>query len=176
MIGIPKLVGYGLAASFFAFILIMSPFTIQIQLAYAGGKSPYQSGYDHGCDDTDISDPDDRYINQPEKGPSFHTDEFMDGYHAGYNSCSGGSSNDRESDRDEGTGDGEEGSPAEGRKTLEDLCVQYGSYVGKSPEECRQMVDGNDIKGPGAVFVICNIIKVAGISVSGGLSAILPCP
>jgi hypothetical protein len=61
-----------------------------IHEAEAGGKSPYNSGYDHGCDDADISDPSDRYINQPEKGPSFHTDEFMDGYHAGYNSCSGG--------------------------------------------------------------------------------------
>ena len=29
----------------------------------------YDSGYNHGCDDAGISDPDDRYINQPEKGP-----------------------------------------------------------------------------------------------------------
>jgi hypothetical protein len=35
------------------------------QTASAGGKSPYESGYNHGCDDADISDPDDRYINQP---------------------------------------------------------------------------------------------------------------
>jgi len=55
-------------------------------------KSPYDSGYDHGCDDAGISDPDDRYINQDGKGPSNHTNEFMDGYNAGYNSCSGGSS------------------------------------------------------------------------------------
>jgi hypothetical protein len=33
-------------------------------------KSPYRSGYDHGCDDADISDPDGRYINQP-KRPKF---------------------------------------------------------------------------------------------------------
>lgn len=39
-------------------------------------------------DDADISDPDDRYINQPEKGPSFHTDEFMSGYNDGYDACS----------------------------------------------------------------------------------------
>ena len=31
------------------------------------------SGFNHGCDDAEISNPDDRYINQPEKGPSFHT-------------------------------------------------------------------------------------------------------
>ncbi|HET6590456.1 MAG TPA: hypothetical protein VFG45_09850 [Candidatus Nitrosocosmicus sp.] len=50
-------------------------------------KSPYDSGYDHGCDDANISNPSDRYINQPEKGPSFHTSEFMNGYDAGFNSC-----------------------------------------------------------------------------------------
>lgn len=33
----------------------------------------YDSGYDHGCDDAGISNLGDRYINQPEKGPSFHT-------------------------------------------------------------------------------------------------------
>jgi hypothetical protein len=31
-------------------------------------SSPYDSGYNHGCNDARISDPDDRYINQPEKG------------------------------------------------------------------------------------------------------------
>jgi hypothetical protein len=43
----------------------------------ASSRSPYDSGYDHGCDDAKISDPNDIYINQPEKGTSFHTDEFM---------------------------------------------------------------------------------------------------
>jgi hypothetical protein len=43
----------------------------QIQLADAGGKSPYDSGYDHGCDDAGISDPSDRYINEPGKGQAF---------------------------------------------------------------------------------------------------------
>jgi hypothetical protein len=36
--------------------------------------------YDHGCDEAAISDPSDKYINQPERGPLFHTDEFMNGY------------------------------------------------------------------------------------------------
>jgi hypothetical protein len=58
------------------------------------GSSPYDSGYDHGCDDAKISDPNDRYINQPEKGPSFHTNEFMRGYNDGYDNCSGNSSSD----------------------------------------------------------------------------------
>jgi hypothetical protein len=56
-----------------------------VQSIDAGGKLPYDSGYDHGCDDAKISDLSDRYINQPEKGPSFHTDEFMNGYNDGYN-------------------------------------------------------------------------------------------
>ena len=43
---------------------------------------------DHGCDDAGISDPSDRYINQPGKGPSTHTNEFMDGYYDGFYECS----------------------------------------------------------------------------------------
>ncbi len=54
--------------------------------------SPYGSGYDHGYDDAGISDPSEQYINQPEKGPDYHTSEFMDGYYAGVEACSGGSS------------------------------------------------------------------------------------
>ncbi len=56
--------------------------------ALASSNSPYDSGYDHGCDDARISDSSDRYINQPEKGPSYHTSEFMNGYDSGFNSCS----------------------------------------------------------------------------------------
>jgi hypothetical protein len=55
--------------------------------ALASSGSPYDSGYNHGCDDARISDPSDRYINQPEKGPSYHTSEFMNGYNSGFNSC-----------------------------------------------------------------------------------------
>jgi hypothetical protein len=51
-------------------------------------KSPFESGYSHGCNDADIIDLSDRYINQPGKGPSFHTEEFMRGYDTGYNACS----------------------------------------------------------------------------------------
>lgn len=50
-------------------------------------SDPYDSGYDHGCDDAGLLDPSDRYINQPEKGPSFHTDAFMHGYYDGYDAC-----------------------------------------------------------------------------------------
>lgn len=51
-------------------------------------KSPFESGYDHGCSDVKISEFSDRYINQPGKSPSSHTEEFMRGYDAGYNACS----------------------------------------------------------------------------------------
>ncbi|MDF0680192.1 MAG: hypothetical protein P0116_04425 [Candidatus Nitrosocosmicus sp.] len=52
-------------------------------------KSPYQSGYDHGCDDAKIPDSEksERYIEQPEKGRDFHTPEFLDGYDSGFDSC-----------------------------------------------------------------------------------------
>jgi hypothetical protein len=70
-------------------ILASSSTAILGSSAYASEESPYDSGYDHGCDDARISDPDDRYINQPEKGPSFHTDRFMDGYNDGFGACSG---------------------------------------------------------------------------------------
>jgi hypothetical protein len=75
--------------SFFTIMLTMSIFAGQVQLAYAGGESPFESGYNHGCDDARISNPADRYINQPGKGPNFHTPDFMRGYNAGYYGCSG---------------------------------------------------------------------------------------
>ena len=83
---------YYLIASFSTTLLIAPVLAPQLQLAHAGSKSPYDSGYDHGCDDAGISDPSDRYINEPGKGASFHTDELMQGYNAGYNNCSDGDS------------------------------------------------------------------------------------
>jgi hypothetical protein len=68
--------------------LTFSPSLSAVQLS---AISPYDSGYNHGCDDAGISDSSDYYINQPKKGPAYHTDEFMDGYYAGFDSCSGSS-------------------------------------------------------------------------------------
>jgi hypothetical protein len=109
MIAIPKLGECRLVMSFVTLMLVMSISTGQMQLANAGGKSPYESGYDHGCDDADISDPDDRYINQPEKGPSFHTDQFMAGYSEGVDDCSDG---------DNGSGTSEDEGPDDSRRWL----------------------------------------------------------
>ena len=53
-------------------------FPLSTTKAYA---QSYSSGYDHGCNDAKITNPDDRYINQPGKGPSYHTGSFMNGYY-----------------------------------------------------------------------------------------------
>lgn len=70
-----------------------------ILVVYASSSS-YNSGYDHGCDDAGISDPGDRYINQPEKGPTFHTGEFMSGYDDGFSACSGAQTTEDDDDND----------------------------------------------------------------------------
>jgi hypothetical protein len=49
----------------------------------------YRSGYSHGCSDSKVSDTSERYINQPGKGPGYHTNEFLRGYNDGFESCSG---------------------------------------------------------------------------------------
>jgi hypothetical protein len=62
---------------------------ILIQLGqYTYAISGYDSGYNHGCDDAKVADPSQRYINQPDKGPNFHSDPFMQEYKSGFNSCS----------------------------------------------------------------------------------------
>jgi hypothetical protein len=71
----------------------------------------YNSGYNHGCDDAKISNPNDRYINQPGTGPTSHSEEFMDGFNAGFYDCresGGGESDESERDSDSGFSLGEE--------------------------------------------------------------------
>ena len=67
-------------------ILTISIITFFLPTTKAYAQSPYSSGYDHGCDDAKIVNPD-RYINQPGKGPSYHTGSFMNGYYDGFDSC-----------------------------------------------------------------------------------------
>ncbi|MBA3751037.1 MAG: HNH endonuclease [Nitrosopumilus sp.] len=50
-------------------------------------QSQYDLGYDYGCNDTEISNPSERYINQPNNGPLAFGDEFMQGYIDGYDEC-----------------------------------------------------------------------------------------
>ena len=56
-------------------------------LTLHASSGPFDSGYHHGCNDAEILEPSERYINQAEKGPSFHTDEFMQGYYDGFDAC-----------------------------------------------------------------------------------------
>jgi hypothetical protein len=85
-------------------VLSLSIFAYNSPVQASSGA--YDSGREHGCDDARISNPSDRYINQPERGPSFHTSAFMDGYNAGFNECSGSSSSDGNNgnDRDSESG------------------------------------------------------------------------
>src|SRR5918912_1806054 len=69
----------------FAVVLIVSAASLGIQYAIAKG-TPYDSGYSHGCSDAKLTFSE-RYINQPGKGPSFHTQKFMSGYNAGFSAC-----------------------------------------------------------------------------------------
>ena len=71
--------------AFTIFILISSS-SLTSTLVF--GKSPYDSGYDHGCSDAKISDFSKHYIKQPGKGPDQHTVAFMQGYDAGLSECS----------------------------------------------------------------------------------------
>src|SRR5687768_9120578 len=72
-------------------LLVMIAISISIVPSSSVGSATtevYDNGYEHGCDDAGIVNPSDRYINQPGKGPSFHTNEFMDGYYTDFYECS----------------------------------------------------------------------------------------
>jgi len=49
----------------------------------------YKSGFKHGQEDAKITDESKRYTNQPEKGPSFHSNNFNAGYKDGFGGGSG---------------------------------------------------------------------------------------
>jgi hypothetical protein len=127
-------------------------------IVFASSKSPYESGYDHGCDDADISDPDNRYINQPEKGQSFHTDEFMHGYNDGYDDCQNENENANlplcdGSNQDCVTEDGyvcEAGSTDEECELNGYYCIEdigCGNFVHGICEDCKPEGEGNGGKG-----------------------------
>src|SRR5919198_6670464 len=67
-------------------IIVAASFSLIIQSAIAKKGTPFQAGYDHGCNDANVTFSA-RYINQPGKSPSFHTQEFMSGYNRGFNMC-----------------------------------------------------------------------------------------
>jgi hypothetical protein len=122
--------------SYLAMLVILVG-SISITSVYASSDDPYDSGYSHGCDDADL-DADDRYINEPGKGPSHHTERFMDGYNAGFDDCRNGDSN------------GNDGSSSSGRNR-EDLA-----------EELCDLLDENR----GAAVVIATMLGYPGLDVA----------
>ncbi|MGA7367645.1 MAG: hypothetical protein WBX01_00820 [Nitrososphaeraceae archaeon] len=55
-----KIISFLIVATAISSLLLLQQLASTFQV-YAS-ESPYQSGYDHGCDDAGISDPGDRYI------------------------------------------------------------------------------------------------------------------
>ena len=60
------------------------PFSIHSNLA-----SAQSDGYTHGCSDGKISNPNQRYLNQPGNGPENQNEEFRNEYIKGFNDCYG---------------------------------------------------------------------------------------
>jgi hypothetical protein len=58
---------------------ILTMLTMHSQLGQPIYAAVHTSGYNHGCSDAQISNPSERYINQPDKGSSSHSDAFMQG-------------------------------------------------------------------------------------------------
>ncbi|WP_458743258.1 hypothetical protein [Candidatus Nitrosocosmicus sp. T] len=127
-------------------------FSAPLPFALASSKSPYDSGYDHGCDDAGISDSSEQYINQPEKGPVYHTSEFMDGYYSGLNSCSSSSNNfDNNFDTTQQDNGGYESSQSSSNSRSQPNCDEAG-LVGGLMGGAAGAALGGGIGGAGAGY------------------------
>jgi hypothetical protein len=78
----------GLSIAVVALIVVAAASLGIMQGVIAKKGTPFQAGYDHGCNDAKVTFSV-RYINQPGKGSNFHTQEFMSGYSRGFSTCSG---------------------------------------------------------------------------------------
>ena len=58
-------------ATFSIMLGILTMLTLHAQLGQPIYAASHTSGYNHGCSDAQISDPSERYINQPGKGFRF---------------------------------------------------------------------------------------------------------
>jgi hypothetical protein len=68
--------------------LVIAGLVATVPLANAiYASDAYDSGYGYGCYDSDFRYPADRYINQPGKSPSYHTEAFLIGYLNGFSVC-----------------------------------------------------------------------------------------
>ena len=107
-------------ATFSILLGILTMLTVQSQLGQPIYAAAHTSGYKHGCSDAQISDPSERYINQPEKGPDFHTDAFNQAYNEGFNACSGSSNsdnNDNSGSTDQTSGNNDNGNFVQSHNT-----------------------------------------------------------
>jgi hypothetical protein len=77
------------SAAFLGLFFMVSILFLQTQPLEASSKSPYESGFDDGCEDVQMDDPEDRYINDPGEEESHHTSEFNRGYDSGFETCQG---------------------------------------------------------------------------------------
>jgi hypothetical protein len=73
----------GLSIAVVALIVVAAASLGIMQGVMAKKGTPFQAGYDHGCNDAKVTFSA-RYINQPGKGSNFHTQEFMSGYNRGF--------------------------------------------------------------------------------------------
>jgi hypothetical protein len=124
----------------------------------------YDSGYDHGCDDAGISDRSERYYNQPEKGPAFHTENFNRGYNDGFDACSS-----RGSDE---PSNGESFQPRCGGTNWNDICTTLQPVLFQS---CSELVNSDGTfteDGERAYGCVKNGVLLAG----GGMALQLPLP
>lgn len=74
-------------AIYVGLIFLVLSYPAYIQFEFASAQNRFQSGYDHGCSDGQIPIYHKRYLNQPQKGPEFHTTDFMKGYTQGFAEC-----------------------------------------------------------------------------------------
>ena len=73
----------------FTILMLYSPISIQSNFTFAQSASE-STGYNHGCSDGKISDPNQRFLNQPGNGPENQNEQFRNDYIKGFNDCYGG--------------------------------------------------------------------------------------
>ena len=140
---------------------ILTMLTMHSQLGQSTYAAPHTSGYNHGCSDAQISDPSQRYINQPGKGSDFHTDAFMQAYNEGFDACSGDSnsnSNDNSDSSDGGNGGNSEQTDNQQNNN------QQNDQSGLTDKICNALNNG-----AGAALI--PLLHLAGIATGGTVNA-----
>lgn len=139
---------YAVIATSAILLLVLS-----IPIVRPVSTSPRSAGYDHGCSDAQISDPSERYINQKEKGPSFHSDVFMQKYHEGFEACSGNSNN------NDNSGSSDDSNSNSNDNSDQSSNSGSGSHSGLVDKACGWMN-----RHPGAVGLVGHLIDLGTVS------------